>query len=283
MIKVMKTAKRNIMEYMRSERSGFTLVELLLYAIIFSVSAIFLVNILTSITQTEVRQNSANNVSQQVSFVADTIQRLVRQASLVENPAGVASTSLSLRMTATSSDRVVIYTDASSTGVFLTQTDSNGVASTIALTDSNVTVGNFTVTKSETAGGPAVVGVNLTLNYNTTVDRAKVSRSWYGAISRISAATFDSNLVPNSSNAYDLGGSGANWKDGYFAGNVNVAGKIGLGGASIVGTLSALKSAGDVGFSTSSAGVVLVSPGGTCYRISVGNTGTLSTASVTCP
>ena len=283
MIKVMKTAKRNIMEYIRNERSGFTLVELLLYAIIFSVSAIFLVNILTSITQTEVRQNSANNVSQQVSFVADTIQRLVRQASLVENPAGVASTSLSLRMTATSSDRVVIYTDASSTGVFLTQTDSNGVASTIALTDSNVTVGNFTVTKSETAGGPAVVGVNLTLNYNTTVDRAKVSRSWYGAISRISAATFDSNLVPNSSNAYDLGGSGANWKDGYFAGNVNVAGKIGLGGASIVGTLSALKSAGDVGFSTSSAGVVLVSPGGTCYRISVGNTGTLSTASVTCP
>ncbi|MFA6365530.1 MAG: type II secretion system protein, partial [Candidatus Paceibacterota bacterium] len=51
------------------EESGFTLIEILIYAVIFSVSAVFLVNILTSITQTQVRQTSINEVNQQVSFV----------------------------------------------------------------------------------------------------------------------------------------------------------------------------------------------------------------------
>lgn len=270
-------------KYIKEERSGFTLIELLLYAVIFSVSAVFLVNILTTITQTEVRQNSINGVSQQVSFVADTVQRLVRQASLIENPAGVASTTLALRMTSTSTDKTTVYADASSTGIFLKQIDVNGVATIIPLTDSNVTVGNFTVTKFETAGGQAIAQIDLTLNYNTTVDRAKVARSWHGAITRISAATFDSNLVPNSSNSYDLGGAGSTWKDGYFAGNVNVTGKIGVAGASLAGTLSAIKAAGDLGFSASSYGVVFASPGGTCYRLTMLNGGITTTTAVTCP
>ncbi|MEK7089908.1 MAG: prepilin-type N-terminal cleavage/methylation domain-containing protein [Patescibacteria group bacterium] len=269
--------------HIKEERSGFTLIELLLYAVIFAISSVFLVNILTTITQTEVRQNSINGVSQQVSFVADTVQRLVRQASLIENPAGVASTTLALRMTATSTDKTTIYTDASSTGIFLKQVDINGVATTIPLTDSNVTVGNFTITKFETAGGPAIVQVDLTLNYNTTIERAKIARSWHGAITRISAATFDSNLVPNSSNSYDLGGSGSTWKDGYFAGNAYITGKLGVAGASLAGTLSAIKSAGDVGFSSSSYGVVLVSPNTTCYRLGVSNAGLITTTTVTCP
>lgn len=279
MINILKWLTR----YFKEERSGFTLIELLLYAVIFAVSSVFLVNILTSITQTEVRQNSVNGVSQQVSFVADTIQRLVRQASLIENPAGVASTTLSLRMTATSTDRTIIFVDASSTGIFVTQTDINGIVSTVPLTDSNVTVSNFSVTKFETPGGQAIAQVDLTLNYNTTVARAKVARSWHGAISRISAATFDSNLLPNAASTYDLGSSGSAWNNGYFAGNVNITGKIGVAGANLAGTLSAIKSAGDVGFSSNAYGVVLVSPSSTCYRVGVTNGGSLTTTAVTCP
>lgn len=270
-------------QHFKEEQSGFTLIELLLYAVIFAVSSVFLVNILTSITQTEVRQNSVNGVSQQVSFVADTIQRLVRSASLIENPAGVASTTLSLRMTATSTDRTIIFVDASSTGIFVSQTDINGVVSTVPLTDSNVIVGNFSVTKFETPGGQAIAQVDLTLNYNTTVPRAKVARSWHGAISRISAATFDSNLLPNAASTYDLGSSGSTWNNGYFAGNVNITGKIGVAGANLAGTLSAIKSAGDLGFSSSAYGVVLVSPSSTCYRVGVTNGGSLTTSVVTCP
>jgi len=279
MINILKWFKK----YIKEERSGFTLIELLLYAVIFAVSSVFLVNILTTITQTEVRQNSINGVSQQVSFVADTVQRLVRQASLIENPAGVASTTLALRMTATSTDRTTVYADASSTGIFLKQIDVNGVVTIIPLTDSNVTVGNFTVTKYETAGGQAIAQIDLTLNYNTTVERAKIARSWHGAITRISAATFDSNLVPNSSNSYDLGGSGSTWKDGYFAGNAYITGKLSIGGASLVGTTAAGKITGDLAF-TSSTGALIIPDAatGVCYRWGT-SSGRFTTTTVTCP
>ncbi|MCX6788765.1 MAG: hypothetical protein NTZ36_02680 [Candidatus Jorgensenbacteria bacterium] len=279
MINILKWFKQYIMD----ERGGFTLVELLLYAVIFAISSVFLVNILTSITQTEVRQNSINGVSQQVSFVADTIQRIVRQSSLIENPAGVASTTLALRMTSTSTDRTSIYMDASSTGIFLKQIDANGITNIVPLTDSSVTVGNFSVTKFEPAGGQAIVMVDLTLNYNTAVERAKVARTWSGAISRISAATFDSTLTPNSTNTYDLGGSGYQWKNGFFSGNVSISGNIGLGGADPAATTAKIKSSGDIMVTNSASGLILTASNGSCFRIGVSTAGALTTSTVSCP
>ncbi len=267
-------------------RGGFTLIEVLIYAVIFSISAVFLVNILTSVTQTEVRQNSMNNVSQQVTFVANTIQRLVRQSSLIQNPSGVASTTLSLRMSSSTQDQTFIFTDASSTAIYLKTVDASGTASTtFALTDDAVTVGNFTVTKFEVPGGSAVVQVDLTLNYNTGVQRAKVARTWRGAISRVSAATFDSSLVPNAAGTFDLGGSSAAWNNGFFAGNVNITGKLGIGTTptDLTGTAAAIKIIGDAGFTTSTYGVILMSPGGTCFRIGVSNSGAFTTSTATCP
>jgi Tfp pilus assembly protein PilV len=266
-------------------RGGFTLIEVLIYAVIFSVSAFFLVNILTSVTQTEVRQNSINSVSQQVTFVANTIQRLVRQSSLIQNTPGSASSTLTLRMSTSTLDQVVIYTDASSTGIYMKEINGSGVSSTIALTDDMVTVGNFSVTKFEVPGGQAVVQVDLTLNYNSG-SRNKIARTWRGAISRISAATFDSSLVPNASNSFDLGGSSATWKDGYFSGNVNVTGKLGVGTTptELGATTAKMKLTGDIGFSTSTGGIILMAPNGTsCYRLGVSNAGVITTSSVTCP
>ncbi len=269
-----------------NRRSGFTLIEVLIYAVIFSISAVFLVNILTSVTQTEVRQNSMNNVTQQVSFVANAIQRLVRQSSLIQNPSGVASTTLSLRMSSSTQDQTLIYVDASSTAVYLKTIDASGTASTtVALTDDTVTVGNFSVTKYEVAGGTAVVQVDLTLNYNTNVARAKVARSWHGAISRISAATFDSSLVPNAAGTFDLGGSSAAWNNGFFAGNVNITGKLGVGTTPTDLTATGVKTkvAGDLGFATSSNGLILVSPGGACFHVGINNSGNITTSTATCP
>lgn len=278
--------KMNWKAYMRDSRSGFTLIELLIYSVIFSISAVFLVNILATVTQTEVRQNSMNNVSQQVTFVANTVQRLVRQSSLIQNTSGVASTTLSLRMSSSTQDQTYIFTDASSTAIYLKTVDATGTASTtFALTDDTVTVGNFTVTKFEVPGGSAVVQVDLTLNYNTNVQRAKVARTWRGAISRVSAATFDSNLVPNATGAFDLGGSSAAWNNGFYSGNVNITGKLGVGTTptDLTGTPVKVKVIGDVGFSTSTNGVILMSPGGTCFRIGVTNSGAFATSTATCP
>lgn len=263
-------------------RDGFTLIELIIYMAIFGVSAVFLVSILTAVTRTQVRQASGNEVNQQLSFVSNTIQRLVRSASVIENEAGVASTTLVLRMASSTVDPTYIYVDASSTAIYLQEATSTPVR----LTDDKVTVGGFSVTKQEPAGGLAVVHVDLTLEYNTTSDQSKASRAWSGAIARISAATFDTGILPNSSNALDVGSASLLWRDAYFAGDVTIGtnGQLGVGGnPSALSTTKILVTGGDVGFATSTYGIILKSTGGTCYRLGVTNGGAIATSSVTCP
>jgi len=266
---------------LKDNKSGFTLIELLIYAAIFSVSAVFLVNILASITQSQIRQTSANEVTQQVSFVSNTIQRLVREASVVENDSGVASSTIKIRTMASSTDPTLIYWDQTTNTMQLKQ----GASEPVQLTNEKVVVSTFSATKYENPGGNAVVQVDLTFAANTTVEKAKVTKFWRGAITRISAATFDSDLLPNTSNVLNLGGAGSTWKDGFFNGAVNIIGKLGVSTqpSDISGMVSGIKVNGDVSFMASANGVILKAPNGTCYRVAVANGGTLSTASSTCP
>jgi len=265
----------------KNNRSGFTLIELLIYAAIFSVSAVFLVNILTSITQTQIRQASANEVSQQVSFVSNTIQRLVREASVIENDSGVASSTIRIRTSASSTDPTLIYWDETSDTVQLKQ----GANESVQLTNEKVVVDSFSLTKYENPGGNAIIQVDLSLSANTTVERAKATKFWRGAITRISAATFDSDLLPNTSNVLNLGGAGSTWKDGFFNGAVNIIGKLGVSTqpSDISGMASGIKVNGDVSFMASANGVILMSPSGTCFRVTVTDAGALTSASSTCP
>lgn len=263
-------------------RSGFTLIELIIYMAIFGVSAVFLVSILTSVTRTQVRQASGNEVNQQLSFVSNTIQRLVRSASQIGNEAGVASTTLVLRMASSTIDPTYIYVDASSTAIYLQEATSTPVR----LTDDKVTVGNFSVTKAEPSGGLAVVHVDLTLEYSTAAEQSKASRAWKGAIARISAATFDSGILPNASGNLDVGSASLLWRDAYFSNSVTIGanGELGVGGnPSALSTTKILVTNGDIGFSTSTYGVILKSTGGSCFRLGVTNGGAISTSSVTCP
>lgn len=250
---------------------GFTLIEVLIYTVIFAVSSVFLVGILGAITKIQTKQSSQNEINEQVSFVSNSIQRLVRDSSLVDMTAGVATSTLKLRMTSSTLDPTLIYADASGTAIYIQE----GTSTALALTDSNVTVSNFSVTKFENAGGPSIVQVDLTLAYNTSNPQAQASKSLRFGITRISAATFDSSIVPNSNNAYDIGNSGNNWRDAYFLGGV------GIGTAPVAA--AKLKITGDAAFTTSTIGLILVAPNATCYRVSVSNAGALSTATATCP
>jgi len=254
-----------------SGQAGFTLIEVLIYAAVFAVSAVFLVQILTTVTRTQLKQASANEVNAQVSFVAETIQRLVRESALVENDAGSATTTLRLRTTASSTDPTLVYVDASSTAIYLQQ----GSGSAVPLTDDKVTVGNFSITKFENSGALSVVQVDLTLNYNTSAEQSKATQTWRGAIARVSAASFDSSILPSSDGSLNLGGSSARWNDGYFSGS------LGLGTTPV--SAAKIKSTGDVGFTTSTAGIVLMSSNGTCYRLGISNAGVYTTSTVTCP
>lgn len=265
-----------------NRRAGFTLIELIIYMAIFGVSAVFLVSILTSVTRTQVRQASGNEVNQQLSFVSNTIQRLVRNASQIANEAGVASTTLVLRMASSTVDPTYIYVDASSTAIYLQEASSTPVR----LTDDKVTVGNFSVVKQEPSGGLAVVHVDLTLEYRTSAEQSKASRAWSGAIARISAATFDSGIVPNASGNLDIGSASLLWRDAYFSGDVTIGsnGQLGVGGSpSALSTTKVFVTGGDVGFSSNTYGVILRSPSSTCFRLGISNGGAIATSSVTCP
>ncbi|MDO8469780.1 MAG: prepilin-type N-terminal cleavage/methylation domain-containing protein [bacterium] len=267
-------------------RTGFTLVELLVYIAIFSMAAVFLISILTTVTRTQVRQASANDVTREITFVADTIQRYVRAASAVESILGVPTSTLVLRMsTATVNDRVKIYVNSEGTAIYVEEIPDGQAAGTpVALTDDRVTVGQFLVTPFQNPGGTAVVEVNMTLVSSSGKQGAQVARSWQSAIAKVSAATFDSNLLPVSDIGPNRGIGTAlrKWQDLFLSGTISTDGGVGIGTVAPAGTAK-LRSAGDIGVTTSAAGIVLTSPNGTCYRIGVSNAGTITTSTATCP
>lgn len=249
--------------------SGFSLVELLIYVAIFSVSSVFLVAILTSVTRVQLRQRSYNEVNHQISFVASTIERLVQESVVVDIDSGIATSTLILRMATSTVDPTKIY--ASGTLVYIQE----GTSTPITLTDSHVSVDNFSVSKFENAGSKSLVHVNLALSYNTNNTQAKFSRAIQFAVARISAASFDSSILPNNSASYDIGSASYQWRDAYFGGNIG----IGVAPASSFRILTP----GDIAISTSTRGLILTSPNNTCYRVAVSNAGALSASSVTCP
>lgn len=256
--------------------TGFALVELLIYVGIFAVSAVFLVSILTVVTQVQVRQTSVHEVNQQLSFVKDTVQRLVQTSSLVDMDAGVATSTLTLRMASSSIDQTFVY--ASSSTIYLKQISSSGTTTITPLTDSNVQADNFSVTKYESPDGFALVQIDLTLSYNTSNTRAVATRSLKTAVSRISAAQFDSNVYPNASNSFDLGTATNNWRNGYFSGDV------GIGISSFGAAYKFVASGGDIATYDAGKGIVEKTPDGTaCYRIGLTNSGTVTSTAVTCP
>lgn len=268
----------------RGDRSGFTLIELLVYGAVFSVASVFLINILTSITQTQLRQSSINEVNQQLTFVANTVQQLVRESSAVENEPSVSSSTLALRMSSTTLDKTFIY--ASGTVLYLEQgATAPHTTAASPLTNEKVTVTNFAAKRFENPGGLSVVQLNISLSYNSSSTRAQATRTWSGAVSRISAATFDSSLLPSQGGTLDVGGSGLNWANAYLSGNLTIGtdGKVGVGTSPSALSSTKIKSTGDVGFSTSTYGIILMAPNDTCYRVTVSNVPALVLTATTCP
>ncbi|MGC9046621.1 MAG: PulJ/GspJ family protein [Minisyncoccia bacterium] len=248
--------------------SGFTLIEVLIYIAIFAVSALLLTNILTTTTNIQSRQNYSSDVVQQINFVASTIDRLVRQSSLIENSAGVSSSTLVLRMASSTLDPTKIFTDASNTAIYLQQ----GNQPAIALTTNSVKVLNFSVKKLENLGGRAIVNADISLASNTNNPQMQYAKDVQISITRVSAANFDYSLVPNS--AYDIGTPSAPWNNAYFAG------KVGIGNTTLNDKL--VVTGGNVYVTDSGSGFILNSGSG-CFKFTVNASGTLVSTAVSCP
>jgi hypothetical protein len=81
--------------------------------------------------------------------------------------------------------------------------------------------------------------------------------------------------LPNSDGSYDIGNTNKKWNDGYFSGSLGI-------GVSPVAS-AGLKTDSDIAISDSSKGLILKSPGGTCYRLTVDNGGNTTSTAVSCP
>lgn len=197
---------------------GFSLIELLIYVGILAVTAGVLVNVLTMGTNTQLKQTSQDKLSGQLSFAMQTIQRLAQSSSLIEMNATTTSSTLKLRMQNPAQDPTLVYL---SNGVIYVQ---QGTTTPQALTDGSVTVASLQFQKFSQYPGKDVVQIDIAMNDPSQPSVA--TRSLRSAISRASAATFDSDLIPGTDNSFSVGvaGSNARWKNALFSGNVGIGG-----------------------------------------------------------
>ena len=120
------------------------------------------------------------------------------------------------------------------TGALKVATETSGIAVTIGHTTSETTVAdNLTVT------GNAAVGGNLTVTGTTTFNGGTITMGDAASDNVVFGADVNSNIIPNTDNAYDLGSSSQEWKDLYVDGIAYLDG-INFNGTAISATAAEL-------------------------------------------
>ena len=224
---------------------GFTLMELLIYVGIFSIAAGLLTGVLFTVLKVQQKESSSTEVTQQLNFVMQTIQRLVKESSAIivnststdfsnDATTGTSQARLVLRMKdsganpTTDKDPIVIWKDSSTNVIKM----SEGIGSNQKisdLTNNRVIADKLEFMKLVQYPGHDTVSIDMQLTYNSNNIQEKFSRSLRSAIARVSAATFDSNLLPGSNNTFDLGYTGNTWRNAIFSGDLFVGGNVGIG------------------------------------------------------
>jgi type II secretory pathway pseudopilin PulG len=244
-----------IIKYMGNK--GFTLVEILIYISILAIVGGLISGILLTITQVYQRESASDEVTSQLSFTMQTIQRLIRESSNIEINSGITTTTIKLRMADAAKDPTCIFLD---NGVIklaegpASPESPNCTTDFSNLTSDKVVVNTLNFVKLVQPSGHDTVSIELTMSYNSQNPKSQVQRTLQSAIARVSAATFDSNLLPGSGSSYDFGYSATRWRNGFFSGDLTVDG-----------------------------GIILKSPDQSCHKIIVDNLGGLSTTGVSCP
>lgn len=221
-------------------RRGFSLLEILIYTAIIGIVGSFFSGILLSVTRIQNQQNASTEVNQQLNFVINNIQRVIRESSYVDIATGTTATTLTLKMRDPAKDPTIIKITGGK--VTLQQ----GGSSPIDLTTSAVTADKLAFLKITNYPGHDSVQVDITLSHNTSNPQMQFTKSLTSAVARVSAATFDSDIVPGTDNTYDVGLGSARWQD------LNLSGEIKIGGISSdgAGKVACVKSDGSLGTCT---------------------------------
>ena len=213
-------------------KKGFTVMELLIYVAILVVVMGFFVGILSTSLKVELSESSSNEVANQLNFVTQNIQRLIRESSAVavgnsspcssmadsDSAIGSPFPCLKLRMKDSSvsgQDPIYIWMD-SLTGIVKKQSGTGATTEDLSTDKVKDPLNSLSFTKFSNYPGKDIIEINLTLNYNTNNAQAKTKKSITTSTGRVSAATFDSSLVPGSSASLDLGLGNQFWKNLYL-------------------------------------------------------------------
>ncbi len=263
----------------KNARRAFTLLELVIFTAIFSVTIIAFISVLISITRTQVRQTAVTEVNQQSQFVLQAVQYYVERSSVIDIADNTATTSATLRMPASidgdasNEDPTLIF--ASGTQIF----SKVGTNPAQALTSTRVLVSNFTMTKRSNAPAKDSLSVSFTISYNTANPQQQFIQSLTSSVARVNAASFDSNLTPVT-NTQKIGTGSTYWQSIndalYFNGSYAGVGT----GVTNYGSPFQVRG-GDIFIDQSASGIILRN-GVNCWRLSVTSGGIATTTSATC-
>src|SRR3989344_3724735 len=136
-------------------KSGFSLIEILIYTGIIAMVGTFFGGILVSVTNIQNKQTAGGEVNQQLSFVLNNIQRIIRESSVIDMESGVVTDNLVLRMEDPVKDKTLIY--FSDGQIFLKE----GEASPVPLTSSLVKVDSLSFYKISSYPGHDSVQIDI--------------------------------------------------------------------------------------------------------------------------
>lgn len=196
--------------------------EVLLYVGIFALVSGFFIGILLVVTQVQSSQTALLEVNTQLNFALQTIQRHIRDSSNINLKPGIVVNTIQIRTKDPAKDPTYIQLTAGSIEI------KEGNADPVAITTSDVIVNDLQFVKYVNYPGHDSVQIDVTMTYNSLNPQQQLSKTLRSAVARVSAATFDSSLVPGGS-VYDVGQSASRWRDGYFSGDVDIDGGLIVG------------------------------------------------------
>lgn len=158
---------------LRGNRSGFTLIELLLYIAIVSVVVFIISNLLFSVLQSRVKNQTVADVEQEGAFVMRMITQTVRNGTAINSPAiGASSASLSVNVTSAPLSPTIF--DSSGGVIRITE----GAGAPVNLTSSHVTVSALLFQNLSVAALPqGSIRISYTITHVNTVGRNEYSYS----------------------------------------------------------------------------------------------------------
>ena len=197
-----------------NNKKGFTLIEILLYTAIFAIVAGLTTGILLTVTQVQQRESASAEVTGQLNFVMQRLRQIVSESSNIEIEAGITTSTLKLRMKDTAKDPTCL--SLVSGVIKLAEgpgTNPNECTTTTSdLTSNRVIVDTLNFKKFTQYPGHDTLSLDIQMTYNSQNPKSRVQRTLSSAIARVSAATFDSDVVPGGVYNYTLGQAGAPWQ-----------------------------------------------------------------------